>query len=344
MLEPALGCLLPTFFRFTGSSTARSQLEARHGGEVALAWSLFRVNWLVLAILLAIFDLCLVSTDFRVQPSGYLIVLAAVAVYGISGHLNAQSPRHAKPRAFSFLTGFAQTVLGMSILASLTYVATAANLPLQDANLLAVDRTLGFDFRQFLAFVDSREWLTAVLAFGYRSIAWMICLVVAGLPLLGHCRRTAEFVLALLLALSVTCCITMIVPAIGVYDVLGLVPSDYPNITPGGYYDTAREMPLIRDGTLRLLDVSHLVGVITFPSFHAASAVLYAWALWPWPWFRPINIGVNGAMVIATPIGGGHFLIDVLAGIVVAISAICIARFAAQTLDTASATSRARRG
>lgn len=332
MLESAFGRFLPNFFRLTGSSTERRRLEVRHGRDVAIAWSLFRVNWLILAVLLAVFDLSLVLTDFRIRPTGYLVVLAAVTVYGVSGHLNAQSARHANPRVFAFLTGFAQTVLGVSVLVSLSYVATSANLPLQDANLLAIDRGLGFDFRRFLTFVDQHEWLTAVLAFGYRSIAWMICIVISALPLLGYCHRLAEFVFALMLSLTATCCITTVVPAIGAYEALGLVPSDYPNIIPSGYYDTAREMPLIRDRALRLLDVSSLIGVVTFPSFHAAAAVLYTWALWPWRWFRPVNATVNGAMLIATPIGGGHFLVDVLAGIAVAVSAVCLARLTASRL------------
>ncbi|WP_315769001.1 phosphatase PAP2 family protein [Bradyrhizobium sp. SZCCHNR2012] len=340
MLEPALGRLLPNFFRhFPTAFAEREQLEARHGNDGALAWSLFRLNWLVLTVLLAVFDLCLMMTDFRIQSLGYLVVLGVAAIYGVTGHLNAQSAHRAQPRLFSFLIGLAQVILGMSILTSLTYIATAANLPLQDANLLAIDRALGFDFRQYLKFADSSTWLIVVLAFCYRSIFWQIFLVLIGLPLAGYCRRTAEFVLALMLALVMTCCITMVVPAVGVYQILGLVPSDHLNIIPDAYYDTAREMPLIRAGELRLLDVSHLVGVVTFPSFHAASAILYAWALWPCRLFRPVNIGVNGAMLIATPIGGGHFLIDVLAGIAVAISALCVARFAARTLDADRATS-----
>ena len=31
-------------------------------------------------------------------------------------------------------------------------------------------------------------------------------------------------------------------------------------------------------------------------------------------WLRPLNLLVNGAMIAATPIGGGHFLFDVLVG------------------------------
>jgi hypothetical protein len=45
----------------------------------------------------------------------------------------------------------------------------------------------------------------------------------------------------------------------------------------------------LRDGSLRTLDLMHLAGVVTFPSFHAA-AVLYAWAVWPMRLLRLPNL------------------------------------------------------
>jgi PAP2 superfamily protein len=126
--------------------------------------------------------------------------------------------------------------------------------------------------------------------------------------------------------LIATTVLTAFVPAIGVYGALGLVASDFPNIVPQGYYDRLRDMPLLRDGSLRVLDLFQLAGVVTFPSFHAASAVLYVWMLWPLRWLRPLNLLCNGAMLVATPIGGGHFFADVIAGAAIALVAISIAR------------------
>jgi membrane-associated phospholipid phosphatase len=84
---------------------------------------------------------------------------------------------------------------------------------------------------------------------------------------------------------------------------------------------------------LRVLDLFHLNGVLTFPSFHAASAILYAWGAWPIRWLRPFSLLGNGAMLLSTPIGGGHFLVDVLAGIVVATAAIYAARWIGGSLS-----------
>ncbi len=68
----------------------------------------------------------------------------------------------------------------------------------------------------------------------------------------------------------------------------------------------------------------HLVGVLTFPSFLAASGILYMWAFWPLRWVRALVIPWNVLMIVATPLGGGHYLADVLAGIAVALGAIGI--------------------
>jgi hypothetical protein len=333
MSKPAAGHLWPiaTYARAL-ISQGRQQLHRSHEGEALVAWKQFRFNWLLLAVAIAIFDLCLLLTNFRIRPLGYFVVLAIACVYGVGGYYIALSSS-TRPRVFSLLTTLAQTILALSILTSLSYIVTAAGFPLQDSRLLAADRALGFDFHAILLAVNDRIWLIQILAYGYNAIAWQIWLIVVGLPLLGHYQRAAEYLSAFMLALAVTCCITMIVPAIGVYQAMGSVASDFPNINPQSYYDTLTEIPALRTGALRTLDLGHFLGVVTFPSFHAATAILYGWALWPVRWARPFYLALNGTMLVATPICGGHYLVDVLAGVTVAIGCICAARYGAKLVD-----------
>src|SRR5262249_53845181 len=91
------------------------------------------------------------------------------------------------------------------------------------------------------------------------------------------------------------------------------------------YLDQLRDLPPTRDGTLRHLELLNLGGIVTFPSFHAASALLYAWALWPLRWARPLLVFINGMMLAATPLNGGHYFVDVIAGITVALVSIVAA-------------------
>jgi hypothetical protein len=294
--------------------------------EAAAAWRLFRFNWFLIWCSFVAFGLGLALTDFQIRPNGYLIVFVIAAVYGLLGYYNAVSPQRRNPRLAFTLTAIAQMILVISVMISLTYIATSANWPLMDTTLLAFDRALGLDFRSYLSFINDRLWLVYILAAGYRAITLPIWAIVIALPLAGYYRRVAEFICAFMLALIATTCISTIVPAIGAYGALGLVASDFPNIVPQGYYDTLHQAPLLRDGSLRTLDLLQLVGVLTFPSFHAVAAVLYAWTFWPIRWLRPLNMLCNGAMLFATPVGGGHYFVDVIAGIALAALSIYAAR------------------
>ena len=82
----------------------------------------------------------------------------------------------------------------------------------------------------------------------------------------------------------------------------------------------------LRDGTYRQVMAIGSEGIITFPSLHAALAVILIAAFWPLPIARWLGAGVNSLMLAATPIDGSHYLIDVLAGTALAILCLAAAR------------------
>lgn len=183
--------------------------------------------------------------------------------------------------------------------------------------------------------------MTAFLSLGYAMISWPRFAIVV---LLGYCRHHVHlhrFTLALLLTLLVVTAISAPVPAVGAYRQLGIGPADHPHIDPLGYLDTLRDLPRVRDGSLRVLDLMRLVGIIAFPSFHAAAAVLCLWAFWPIWWIRPAAVIVDGAMLFATPIGGGHYFVDVAAGLAIAVGAIAAATWPVRRMAAHAAPSPA---
>jgi membrane-associated phospholipid phosphatase len=312
-----------------------------HSGddEVATAWALLEFNWRLLASIAGVVVAWLLATRFYIEPSGYIAAFALAALYWWVGVRNARSRTQANPRVFLSLIALAQTTFAVPVLLTLTYVATSICFPLQDARLLGWDRALGFDFRSFLDFINGHSELIPVLARSYTSITLQMILVVLLLPLTGCYRRGAEAVCAYILALFATTCISAFVPAIGVYHALGLQASDFPHFEPTSYYDTLRDAPLIRSGILQELHLQRLVGVLTFPSFHAASAILYMWSFWPLRWARLVAVPWNAMMIIATPLGGGHYLVDVLAGIVVAAAVIAVTTVISHACSRRSQTS-----
>lgn len=300
--------------------------------EVDIAWRFFLLNWIGVGVMAATLALALLATDFSIDLVGLAIALGYVGLYGGFAHANARSPARRDPQVMFVLGGTAQIVLITAVMAPLTYVAAATALPMQDASLLAADRALGFDWEGYVRFVDAHASLAAWLNCGYGMIRWPIFAIPVLLAAARQYRRIEEFTLAFGAALAVTTLISALVPAIGVYHQIGLDPSSLKNIDPRAYFDQLRDLPPTRDGALRHLALLGLGGIVTFPSFHAASAVLYGWALWSVRWLRPVLVVVNGAMLAATPINGGHYLVDVIAGIAIAIAAIVAARKIGQML------------
>ncbi|WP_375789019.1 phosphatase PAP2 family protein [Bradyrhizobium sp. Pha-3] len=309
----------------SGWPARRQPAKVRSNGtdaaQIAATLQLLRLNWIFIAIILAAFISAVLLTDFRVRISSYLILLGIAGLYGSFGYLNIRSASR-NPRIFSILFVLPQIILTVALITSLGYIAASARFPMQDATLLAFDRSLGLDFRACLDLVNSRPWLIMVLVNCYGSIWAQLCALLILLSLAGQSRRAAELVLAVGMSLAATAVISTLVPAIGVYGAIGLAPEDYSNIEPTVYYHTLKQLPLVRDGTTRLLDAFELGPVMTFPSFHAISAGLYAWAFWPFRWLRGIGLIWNALMLAATPIWGGHYFADVIAGLVVAVASI----------------------
>ncbi|WP_280704194.1 phosphatase PAP2 family protein [Bradyrhizobium sp. BR13661] len=325
--------------------SARCEHQAplsRADHEVATALRLVEFNWRLLASVAGFVLAWLVATQFYIEPAGYVVAFALATLCGWFGLRNARSGARANPRVFLSLIALAQMTLAIPVMLTLTYVATSAGFPLQDARLLAWDRALGFEFKSFLDFINGHPELLSVLAQSYSSITLQMILLGLVLPLTGCYQRGAEAICAYILALLVTTCISAFVPAIGVYHVLGLQASDFPNFEPAGYYDTLRDAPLVRAGLLRKLNLPQLVGVVTFPSFHAAAAVLYMWSFWPLRWLRLAAIPWNVLMIVATPLGGGHYLVDILAGVAVSTVAIVVTTAISAACSTGRLMSTAR--
>ena len=200
--------------------------------------------------------LSLALTNFSIKPAGALLLATVAAALAGTAYYNARrTHRYAAVAMFVFGSA-AQLFLITALMTPLTYVAAALDLPMQDASLAAFDRALGLDWRGYLAFFNNRPWLVSYLALGYMLIAWPVF----GVPVLLGATRRFGAIAAVHLRVRADAdrrprSYRPLVPALGAYQQLGLSPSDYAHITPGGYLDQLRDFPRVRDGSLRALDL-----------------------------------------------------------------------------------------
>jgi hypothetical protein len=296
--------------------------------EVQEAWQVYRLNWLPLCLIAQILLLCLAITAFSLEIESLLLQVVFMAgLFTAAGHTLMslkRAPNWAPRLAFALLS-IAQLELLFLFAAPLTYILASANLPMQDANLARLDQLLGFDWRAYYRFVYERPALVPYVYLGYAMITWPTFGVPIVLGLTKHYFRLQQFTLACMLTVVVTALISSLLPAVGTFHEYGISP-DLPVFRASGYLIQLHELPLVRDGSLRVLDFRNLGGIITFPSFHAAAAVLALWALWGVWWMRPLALIANVGMLLATPLVGGHYFVDVFAGIALAMLAVVAAR------------------
>lgn len=219
----------------------------------------------------------------------------------------------------SALVGAAQLIAFAAVAAPLSYVAASAALPLWDSELAALDRRLGFDWMSWLGAMNAAPLLHRTLALAYGSFALQTTAIVLVLAAAGHALRLRVFMLSFVLTTLLTIGVSTLMPAQGVWGYLHLSSVDSPAIVP-----VTRDLSLpvflgLRDGTFRHLVAEGADGIISFPSLHAALGLLFLLALWPVKYVGIVFALLNVAMVAATPVDGGHYFCDVIAGLTIAL-------------------------
>lgn len=235
-----------------------------------------------------------------------------VAIYG-----------HARALNVSFVSGFAAF---SALFAALTlggiaqYAATAHGgaYALIDAQLLAADRSMGFDWFAFNALVNKSKLASDMFLRGYNNAMPEMAALLIGFIWTRDFRGLDAFIASLLAMVAVGCIVTALYPSIGV---TGVMEVSYENIPVAGGRSGQQHFLALRSGALRLIDLMNLKGLITFPSGHAAFAVATTLAARRIPYlFWPFVIS-NALMMFGTLTHGGHYLSDAIAGTALAIVA-----------------------
>jgi membrane-associated phospholipid phosphatase len=282
-----------------------------------------RLIWAAIAAVAAIVFAAPLLSDFRIDwwsfaPPAATALLLAIGAWFYHQH-------RPDPRLATALTGTAQAVTFAAVAAPLSYLAASFNRPLFDAAFATADRALGLDWPALLAWMNHHPAPHAIFVLAYNSFAVQATTTVLALAFTGRLLQMRVFMISFMLAAIVSIAISAIAPAAGVWDFYQFKPDDFSTIVPA----TRAAQPFfdgLRDGSYRFLTGITAQGIITFPSFHAALGVVFMTALWPIPVVRWAGIAVNGLMILATPVDGGHYVVDVIAGIAVAIICIIAAR------------------
>ena len=281
--------------------------------------------WVLIAGLLLVVGALQLRSPLPIEPATLATLLTACAALGGTAIFYR---RFRYQENFAIICiGLMQVLLFSAIGSVMSYMLAREGGALWDARLESWDRALGFDWLSYVHWVDRSPALTGLLHLSYGSLIPQIIVLVLAL---GFTLRVAELrtvMLAAILCGTVCILVSAFVPAISYPAYLGVTGSDFQYVDPWGGYVHLADLKALRDGTFAELRLSSMQGIITFPSFHAGLSLVAMWGFWAsrMAWLRWPGMTLAALTIAATPVDGGHYLVDVLAGLAIAAVSIAVA-------------------
>jgi hypothetical protein len=205
----------------------------------------------------------------------------------------------------------------------LSYIAATSSRPFYDAELMAIDRFLQFDWVAYVAWVNENPTINKILSFCYHSF-FQFPLLFLYLTVSKQTSKLYAVLLCFILSLVIVILFSAIFPAVGPFTYLNIDHAIYKNVYPQGGGLHVPQVYHMRDAVDKIINASTLRGIIEFPSFHTCVALILIWGFWGTALVGVPFLIFNSIMLIAIPVTGEHYLADVLAGALITLSTIWI--------------------
>lgn len=285
--------------------------------------SLQRILFTIAASVIAVDLVWAIAAGFQIDVMAYarlgLLSIALVAA-GIF-----YQTRRGEPRIAAMLIGAAFLCSFSAAASTLNYFLLTAHGPRIDVALAAADRALGFDWVGAMTAMADYPLLNRVLFFAYNIVLPEIALMTVILGWRGNAEKTYRFCIAIAAGALIAVFIWALTPSVGTQALFTLPPDVAAklNLALDAEYGATLNQ-LLRDGP-GYISPSEVRGLIAFPSYHGVLALIVTWYARSVPrLFWPLAV-INVLVLVATPIQGGHHLVDVLAAFPVTALALFLA-------------------
>jgi hypothetical protein len=199
-------------------------------------------------------------------------------------------------------------VMTLSLIAGIgQYLVLLWQRPLIDPYLASADRLIGVSVPALVDWTADHDWLATILRLAYFTLLPQFIVSIVGLGIVLRDRaRLWEFAFHFHLCGLVTMLVSGLFPAECAFTFYGFESL----IDQQRFINHFEGLRATTFQTIRLDDIE---GLISFPSFHVAGALMVTWGFrgysaWLWP-LIVLNIG----LIAATFMTGAHYFVDVLA-------------------------------
>lgn len=234
------------------------------------------------------------------------------------------SRKSLQPTIRTFGSGLAVIMLAWPALRIANHLSMRNSLQMVDELLASWDRSIAFDWLSYTLWVDRRPLMFDVMNIIYSNLTLYSAVSFVLFLLVYGAERAREFILLFfpmaLFSIAAGAFFPAFAPMAHYAPDLSLF--EQVNASTGtahvSYLLALREAPAI------ILNLDHLPGLVTFPSFHTAMGVLCIYgSRGRWVIAAPV-FAVNSVMIASTPVLGSHYLVDVFAGLGYSIAIIAV--------------------
>ncbi len=227
------------------------------------------------------------------------------------------------PIIANLYSGFSQIIALSVSCILLSYFSMRLNFPLVDRELDQLDKLLKLDWTTYKNFVLSSDIIKFLFINCYRFLDYQIIASAYIAILFLRFKEYQIFIISFASSAVIVCFISAFLPAYAVFHYYGIVEEMSRAIPLEAGYGHISQLDIIRAGQ-PFDPFSNLFGLISFPSFHACGGVLLAWLFWQIPIIRWVLVPFNIILILATPVVGGHYFVDVIAGVIIGLTVVTI--------------------
>lgn len=180
-----------------------------------------------------------------------------------------------------------------------------------DLWIVHIDRLLGFHFLPILQLVHAHPAFHRFVWQCYLSLLLVMHVLPIALAVAQESNACERYFCSFLISIIIGFTLFYFFPT------MTSPAAVYPH-----HYFNAFQLNTLRQFQLehlhKIIDFNLVGGVISFPSYHAIWVALIVYFMWPYGWMRYVAL-IYGMIILATTIlTGWHYLLDIIAGIVIA--------------------------
>jgi hypothetical protein len=268
-----------------------------------LAWRLLAIHATFLAISIGLFLRLGLSISWSPTATAGYICLALMLGLWLHFYFVPGTSRDRRAAEVVFVALLLVVFTGIASPAQ--YAAVALGFPYADRSLASADAWLGIHVPSLAAWTRAHSVFSRLMTVSYFSLMPQIILALLGLGALRARERLWEFAFHFHACLAIALAALVIWPAV-------CPPAHYGFVPTIGMTHVIGQIKGFHDGSMTVVKLDELEGLVTFPSFHVAGGLMVTWAFRSHRWIQIPLVVLNIAMISATCLTGVHYVIDVL--------------------------------